>query len=151
MDATMSAEFSTGPGAGRWRALIVDDSAVIRQLLRAILVRGGMEVETAADPLIAQAKMVRFRPDVILLDLEMPRMDGITWLRQLMAENPLPVVICSALTGRFAHAAMRALAIGAVDVITKPKNTKIEACLDDVVRHISWDKVPSLNQVSVRF
>jgi len=117
----MSAEFSTGPGAGRWRALIVDDSAVIRQLLRAILVRGGMEVETAADPLIAQAKMARFRPDVILLDLEMPRMDGITWLRQLMAENPLPVVICSAMTGRFAHAAMRALAIGAVDVITKPQ------------------------------
>jgi two-component system, chemotaxis family, protein-glutamate methylesterase/glutaminase len=107
--------------AGGMRVLIVDDSAVVRQVLVAILTHAGMEVETAPDPLIGQTKLARFRPDVIVLDLEMPRMDGATWLGQLMAETPLPVVICSAMTGRFAHAAVRALAAGAVDVITKPQ------------------------------
>src|SRR5258705_9236366 len=66
-------------------------------------------------------KMKKFPPDVILLDLEMPRMDGLTFLEKLMAQNPMPVVICSELTGPRTEAAIRALEIGAVDIITKPK------------------------------
>jgi two-component system chemotaxis response regulator CheB len=102
--------------------LVVDDSAVVRQTLAAILKRdGGMRVTTAADPLFAMQKMETLRPDVIVLDLEMPRLDGLTWLRQLMARSPLPVVVCSALSGRFASSAIQALEAGAVDVIRKPQ------------------------------
>lgn len=101
--------------------LVVDDSAVVRQALAGILGREGFVVTTAADPLFAMQKMAAARPDVVVLDLEMPRMDGVTWLRRLMAEDPLPVVICSALSGRFAHAALGALEDGAVDVVTKPQ------------------------------
>jgi two-component system chemotaxis response regulator CheB len=109
------------PGEPPLSVLVVDDSAVVRQALAAILGREGFAVTTAADPLFAMQKMAAARPDVVVLDLEMPRMDGVTWLRRLMAENPLPVVICSALTGRFAHAAVGALEDGAVDVVTKPQ------------------------------
>ena len=102
--------------------LVVDDSAVVRQVLLAILSeKRGFRVTVAADPLIAIGKMKKFRPDVILLDLEMPRMDGLTFLRDLMARNPIPVVICSGLTGPRTEAAIRALEMGAVDIITKPK------------------------------
>ncbi len=80
--------------------LVVDDSAVVRQMMTSILGQTPeMSVAVAADPLIAREKMRRQRPDVILLDLEMPRMDGLTFLRQLMAESPIPVVVCSALAG----------------------------------------------------
>jgi two-component system chemotaxis response regulator CheB len=75
----------------------------------------------AADPLIAMDKMKKFRPDVILLDLEMPRMDGLTFLQKIMAKNPVPVVVCSGLTGPRTDAAIRALEMGAVDIITKPQ------------------------------
>jgi chemotaxis response regulator CheB len=72
-------------------------------------------------PLIAMDKMKKFRADVILLDLEMPRMDGLTFLQKLMSQNPIPVVVCSGLTGPRTEEAIRALEIGAVDLITKPK------------------------------
>jgi two-component system, chemotaxis family, protein-glutamate methylesterase/glutaminase len=102
--------------------LVVDDSATVRQVLLAVLSeKRGFRVTVAADPLIAIEKMKRFLPDVILLDLEMPRMDGMTFLRKIMSEKPLPVVVCSGLTGPRTEAAIRALEIGAVDVITKPK------------------------------
>lgn len=102
--------------------LVVDDSAVVRQTLTAILGRDGtMRVTTAHDPIFAQQKMEAWTPDVIVLDLEMPRLDGLTWLSRLMAATPLPVVICSALSGRFARAAIQALERGAVDVIQKPR------------------------------
>ncbi|MFI5119140.1 MAG: chemotaxis response regulator protein-glutamate methylesterase [Thermoanaerobaculia bacterium] len=103
------------------RILVVDDSAVVRQAMSAILARSGFTVDVAADPLIALEKMKRARPDVIVLDLEMPRMDGLTFLRKLMSENPLPVVVCSGLTGAGTEAAMRALEEGAVEIITKPR------------------------------
>jgi two-component system chemotaxis response regulator CheB len=80
-----------------------------------------IHVTTAPDPLIAMDKMRRTRPDVILLDLEMPRMDGLTFLRKLMAEDPIPVVVCSALTGKGTQTAMRALEEGAVEVVAKPR------------------------------
>jgi two-component system chemotaxis response regulator CheB len=102
--------------------LIVDDSAVVRMVLSAILSRGSkMKVEVAADPLIAMDKMRRFCPDVVVLDLEMPRMDGLTFLRKLMAERPLPVVVCSALSEPGTEAALRALEEGAVDIVAKPR------------------------------
>jgi two-component system chemotaxis response regulator CheB len=102
--------------------LVVDDSAVVRQALSAILGQArGLRVTTAADPLIAADKMKRDRPDVIVLDLEMPRMDGLTFLRKLMAEDPIPVVVCSGLAQEGTEAAMHAMDEGAVEIITKPK------------------------------
>lgn len=102
--------------------LVVDDSATVRQVLAEVLCeKHGFRVTVAADPLIAMDKMKKSMPDVVLLDLEMPRMDGMTFLRKLMIENPLPVVICSGLTGPHTDAAIRALENGAVDIITKPK------------------------------
>jgi two-component system chemotaxis response regulator CheB len=102
--------------------MVVDDSAVVRRTLAEILAHGGgMEVQTAADPLIALDKMRHQRPDVMVLDLEMPRMDGLTLLRRLMAEDPLPVVVCSGVAGAGSEAALRALDEGAVEVIAKPK------------------------------
>jgi two-component system chemotaxis response regulator CheB len=104
------------------RVLVVDDSAVVRQGLLQLLTRaGGFSVEVASDPLIAQAKLERARPDVIVLDLEMPRMDGLTFLRKLMRESPLPVVVCSGLVGAGSEAALQALDEGAVEVIAKPR------------------------------
>ena len=102
--------------------LVVDDSAVVREVLTAVLsAEIGVTVTTAADPLIAMAKMDRVRPDVMLLDLEMPRMDGLTFLRKIMAEDPIPVVICSGVAAAGTESAMRALEEGAVEIITKPK------------------------------
>ena len=107
---------------GILNVLVVDDSAIVRQVLLAVLSeKRGFRVTVAADPLIAMDKMKKFHPDVILLDLEMPRMDGITFLEKLMSQHPVPVVVCSGLTGPRTEAAIRALEIGAVDIITKPK------------------------------
>src|SRR5512145_2760769 len=91
-------------------------------VLSSILARDPkLTVEVAADPLIAIEKMKRFHPDVLVLDLEMPRMDGLTFLRKLMSETPLPVVVCSALSEPGTEAAMRALEEGAVDIVAKPR------------------------------
>ena len=90
--------------------LVVDDSAVVRQALSAILTQEpDIRVTVAQDPIFALQKMATNRPDLILLDLEMPRMDGITFLRKVMKEHPLPVVICSSLAARGTEIAMRAL------------------------------------------
>lgn len=111
--------------------LVVDDSAVVRQVMGGLLGRTpGFSVETAADPLIAMRKMEATRPDVILLDLEMPRMHGLTFLQKIMKEDPIPVVICSALTGAGAEAAIRATEAGAVAIVTKPK-LGVKDFLDD--------------------
>ncbi len=102
--------------------LVVDDSAVVRQAIREILTRErDIAVEVAADPVFAMAKMRHFRPDVIILDLEMPRMDGLTFLRQINATDPIPVVICSALAGMGTETALRALEEGALEIVTKAK------------------------------
>lgn len=106
----------------RLHVLVVDDSATVRQVLTTVLTeKCYFQVTVAADPVIAFDKMKKFRPDVILLDLEMPRMDGLTFLRKLLPSNPIPVVVCSGLTGPRTDTAIRALEIGAVDVITKPQ------------------------------
>jgi two-component system, chemotaxis family, protein-glutamate methylesterase/glutaminase len=102
--------------------LVVDDSAVMRQLMSTLLgPHVGVNVTTASDPLVAMAKMRRHRPHVILLDLEMPRMDGITFLKQIMATDPLPVVVCSGFAEPGTNLAVRALAAGAVDIVPKPR------------------------------
>ncbi len=105
------------------KVLVVDDSAVVRQVLTGLLdAAPGIEVMYAvADPLLAIERMKMQWPDVIVLDVEMPRMDGITFLRKIMSERPTPVVICSTLTEKGAKTTMEALAAGAVAVITKPK------------------------------
>jgi two-component system chemotaxis response regulator CheB len=105
------------------KVMIVDDSAVVRQVLSAMLAEHpGIEViGVAVDPLFALEKMQRQWPDVLVLDVEMPRMDGITFLKKLMAERPTPVVICSTLTAAGAQTTLQALAEGAVGVIGKPK------------------------------
>jgi two-component system chemotaxis response regulator CheB len=100
--------------------LVIDDSAVVRQVMT-ILLGATMTVTTAADPLIAMSKMETRLPDVIVLDLEMPRMDGLTFLRKLMDETPLPVVVCSSFAESSSELTMRALQLGAVDVVLKPK------------------------------
>ncbi len=106
------------------RVFIVDDSAVVRQVLQAVLAREpGIEVVgVAPDPLFALQRMQRDGwPDVLVLDVEMPRMDGITFLRKLMQEHPLPVIICSTLTEKGAQLTLDALAAGAFSVVTKPR------------------------------
>ncbi|OHX35790.1 MULTISPECIES: chemotaxis response regulator protein-glutamate methylesterase [unclassified Methylomonas] len=105
------------------RVLIVDDSAVVRQVLTAFL--GHCQeidvIGAASDPIFAMAKMNQDWPDVIVLDVEMPRMDGITFLKKIMSVRPTPVVICSTLTEKGAETTMQALAAGAVGIVTKPK------------------------------
>jgi two-component system chemotaxis response regulator CheB len=105
------------------KVLIVDDSAVVRQVLTANLSKDPSitVIGAASDPIFAMAKMQTQWPDVIVLDVEMPRMDGITFLKKLMAERPTPVVICSTLTEKGAETTMQALAAGAVSIVTKPK------------------------------
>lgn len=105
------------------RVFVIDDSATVRSVLRDILTNDlAIEViGAAADPLFAAEKLKRDWPDVFVLDVEMPRMDGISYLKKIMSERPTPVVICTTLTARGAKTTMQALAAGAVAVIEKPK------------------------------
>jgi two-component system, chemotaxis family, protein-glutamate methylesterase/glutaminase len=110
------------PHGEKLHVLVVDDSATVRQVMQSILQTDQrITVSVAADPLIATAKMQKERPHVIITDLEMPRMDGLTFLRKIMAESPIPVVVCSGLAAKGTDLALRALEEGAVEIITKPK------------------------------
>jgi len=105
------------------RVLVVDDSAVVRQTLADIL-NSDPEIEimgTAVDPYFAAEKIGKEIPDVITLDVEMPRMDGITFLQKIMSQHPIPVVICSSLSEKGSETALKALEYGAVEIIQKPK------------------------------
>jgi two-component system, chemotaxis family, protein-glutamate methylesterase/glutaminase len=110
-------------GERQVRVLVVDDSAMVRKLLSALL--GGdpeiQVVDTAADPYEARDKIKRHSPDVITLDVEMPKMDGLTFLRNIMRLRPMPVVMVSSLTEEGAEVTLTALQIGAVDFVSKPK------------------------------
>jgi len=105
------------------KVMIVDDSALVRQAMtEALSGDPNLRVIAAAgDPFDAAAKMKRETPDVILLDIEMPRMDGLTFLRKLMSQHPIPVLVCSTLAGAGTSSALEALDLGAVDVIQKPR------------------------------
>lgn len=120
------------------KVLIIDDSALVRQTLSEIL-GSDSEIEivgTAADPFIAVSKINECTPDVITLDIEMPKMDGLTFLNKLMTQHPIPVIVISTLAEKGAESAILALEYGAIDVIEKPKintkdlleKTKIELC-----------------------
>src|SRR6188768_964659 len=111
------------------KVLIIDDSAVVRQTLSELLNQDDSikVIGTAADPFIAAAKMRDEVPDVITLDVEMPRMDGLTFLRKLMSQYPIPVVIISSLTARGAESAILAMEYGAVAVHKKPSSYSLSA------------------------
>ncbi len=120
------------------RVMIVDDSAIVRKILsRQLAGYKGIEVVgTAPDPYIARDKIVSLQPDVLTLDVEMPRMDGITFLRKLMKHRPMPVLILSSLTPKGSKTAMEALSAGAFEVISKPgpAYSVAQACDDLVVK-----------------
>ena len=136
--------------------LIVDDSAVVRQTITSMLQsQADISTSIAADPLIAMEKMKKQRPDVILLDLEMPRMDGLTFLKKVMAEDPTPVIVCSGHVGDGrTEQAMLALENGAVELIAKPK-IGLQAFLNeasvmivDAIRAASAYRLPGRRRVS---
>jgi two-component system chemotaxis response regulator CheB len=104
------------------KVLVIDDSAIVRKMLSASLsCEADIEVVgTAPDPFVARDKILSLKPDVLTLDIEMPRMDGITFLRKLMAHHPLPVVIISSLSGPGCKAGIEALRAGAVEIMGKP-------------------------------
>src|SRR5690606_14594309 len=105
------------------KVMVIDDSALVRQVISEILQTdpGIKVVGMAQDPIFAQKYLEKEWPDVIVLDIEMPRMDGITFLKKIMSEHPTPVIICSTLTETGAQTTMSALSAGAVGIITKPK------------------------------
>src|SRR6201992_3267246 len=109
--------------ANRIRVLIVDDSALVRRIISELLsVDHELEVVgPASDAYVAREKIKQLNPDVLTLDVEMPKMDGVTFLRNLMRLRPMPVVMVSSLTDRGADITLDALALGAVDYLTKPK------------------------------
>ena len=121
---------------GKIRVLIVDDSAAVRGALCSII-ESAPDLEVfgiASDPYVAAQKMRIDLPDVIFLDIEMPRMDGLTFLRKIMTQRPIPVVICSTLTEQGSEKFMEALEAGAVDAIAKPKVATAEALIDARMR-----------------
>jgi two-component system chemotaxis response regulator CheB len=114
------------------RVLIVDDSASVRQILSSILGEDP-EIEvmaTASDPFAAARRLQNEVPDVIILDIEMPRMDGITFLRKIMAQHPIPVIICSSLTEAGSDLMFEAFEAGAVDIVPKPRIDTRQALLE---------------------
>lgn len=147
------------------RVLIVDDSALVRQVLAAGLGKddGIQVVGTASDAYSARDKIQSLSPDVITLDVEMPKMDGVEFLRRLMAQKPIPVIMVSALTERGAAITLDALAAGAVDFVSKPKadvarrldgmmnelRTKVHAAAGARVRIVPTVSKPSTVQIPV--
>ena len=102
--------------------LVVDDSAVVREVMTAVLSQQrDITVAVAPDPFIAMSKMKQQRPDVIILDIELPRMDGLTFLKKIVRHDAIPVVICSALTGPGTAIGIQALERGAVEIVAKPR------------------------------
>ncbi len=140
------------------KVLIVDDSAVVRQTLEGILSSDPRikVMGTAADPFVAAKKMRREVPDVITLDVEMPHMDGITFLLKLMSQHPIPVVMCSSLTEKGSDTALKALEYGAVEIIQKPRlgtrqfleESRIRIC--DAVKAAALARVKKVAPVSRR-
>ncbi|VTU25259.1 Chemotaxis response regulator protein-glutamate methylesterase [Variovorax sp. SRS16] len=137
------------------KVMVVDDSAVVRQVVAGLLgAAAGIEVIAAvADPLLAIERLRQQWPDVIVLDVEMPRMDGITFLRRIMQERPTPVVICSTLTEKGARTTLEALAAGAVAIVTKPrlglKQFLVEAS-DDLVATVRSAAQARVRRITAR-
>jgi len=135
------------------KVLIVDDSALIRQMLTEILNsdRGIEVVGAAADPLIAREKIKKLKPDVITLDVEMPKMDGVTFLKNLMRLHPMPVVMISTLTEQGADITFEALEAGAIDFIAKPKLDVKEALkeyTDEIIEKVKSAAKANVSAIS---
>jgi len=129
--------------------MIVDASAVIRQVLSDIIKSDPtLEVDAAViDPVLAIARMKMHLPDVIIMDAELPRMDGISFLKKIMAEHPIPVIMCSTLASDGSKTTMEALAAGAIDIIEKPKDSAKQKLLDD--RNLIIDKIKTAAKAQV--
>ena len=125
--------------ARKLRVLVVDDSALVRKAISDALGRDP-EIEvvgTACDPYVAREKILRLHPDVLTLDMEMPRMDGLTFLKILMAQHPLPVVVVSSLTQAGSKLALEAMDAGAVDVLAKPGgSTSVGGLAEKLAFHV---------------
>lgn len=132
------------------RVLIVDDSAVARKFLTEVLSQSGRieVIATAMDPYIAANKIKKFNPDVLTLDVEMPRMDGVTFLSKLMIAHPMPVIMVSSFTDAGARVTIRALELGAVDFILKPAITG-DAAIDEFSKELT-EKIIAARQSKVR-
>src|SRR5580658_6764093 len=133
-----------------YKVLIVDDSSLMRQLLAEILSSDpDLEViGTAGDPFVAREKIKALNPDVLTLDIEMPRMDGLTFLEKLMRGHPMPVVMISSLTERGAEVTLRALSLGAIDYVSKPKLDVSSGTIEQTSEIIA--KVKAAARVKVR-
>lgn len=141
------------------KVLVVDDSAVIRQVMTQIIRSdSSLELDAAVvDPIFAMKRMELNWPDVIVLDVEMPRMDGITFLKKIMSEHPTPVVMCSTLTATGTETALEAMAAGAIDIITKPKmgakahlldvNKEILSVIKSASRARNLDKLKTTSRI----
>jgi two-component system, chemotaxis family, protein-glutamate methylesterase/glutaminase len=134
---------------------LVDDSAVVRQVLQSVL-QSDPDIEisgAASDPLFALVHMQKQWPDVIVLDVEMPRMDGITFLKKIMAERPTPVVICSTLTEKGTATSLQALEAGAVQIVTKPKvglKSFLQDATDDLIQAVKAAAKANVRNLRVR-
>jgi two-component system, chemotaxis family, protein-glutamate methylesterase/glutaminase len=140
---------------GKIKVMIVDDSALVRQVVTLAISRDpNIEViATAHDPVFALDKLKTLNPDVLVVDIEMPRMDGLTFLKKIMAERPMPVIICSSLAEKGAQVTMDALACGAVSIITKPKmglKSFLEDASSDMVSAIKAAARANVTQLSRR-
>ncbi len=135
------------------RVLIVDDSSIVRQVLSKELDRqpGIQVVGTAPDPYVARDKIINLRPDVLTLDIEMPRMDGISFLRRLMKYHPLPVIMVSSLTARSKETVLACLEAGAIDVVSKPNESysvgDVSRQLRDLIRGAVYAQLKKSDQV----
>jgi two-component system chemotaxis response regulator CheB len=135
------------------RVLVVDDSAVVRKMIsEALSLDPEIEVVgTACDPYVAREKILELNPDVMTLDIEMPRMDGLTFLRILQQHRPMPVVIISSLTQSGSRAALDAMEFGAVDVLAKPKSAwNLGELRDQLARRVKAAVSARLNHVRPR-
>jgi two-component system chemotaxis response regulator CheB len=136
-------------GSNCIRVLAVDDSAIVRQVLaRELAPYPDIDlVGTAPDPYVARDKIVQLKPDVLLLDIEMPRMDGVTFLKKLMRHKPMPVIIVSSLTARGSAMALEAMEAGAVDVMCKPGSAysvaEMTEQLVERIRAARWARIRS--------
>lgn len=137
------------------RLLIIDDSALIRKMLTEIF-NSSETIEvvgTAADPIIARNKIKQLKPDVLTLDVEMPRMDGLTFLRNLMRLRPMPVVMISTLTEKGADITLEALELGAVDFIAKPKvdvSNKLNDYAEDIIAKVVMAAKAQVQSIDVK-
>ncbi len=137
------------------KVLIVDDSAIVRKVFSEELAKekGIQIIGTAPDPYVARDKIVRLKPDVVTLDIEMPRMDGLTFLKKLMCYYPLPVIIVSSLTQKGSQLALEALSIGALEVISKPSTAysvgDMSVQLADKIRAVARVRVQAKGALAV--